>query len=134
LIGDGRFTNNRFLTPVEMYCGNFAAMPVRVPLNLGNNMFVVILNNKPNIFLICNFDVCVCLCVSTFALLTVCLICCIYCEINYMYIYFESKKTTIFFVNNFVKCWSILKILSPLDSARNLQYNICHFPHHTLTM
>jgi len=31
------------------------------------------------------------------------------------------KKPTIYFVNNFAKCWSIFKNFSPLDLARNSQ-------------
>jgi len=33
----------------------------------------------------------------------------------------SQKKTTTFFVNNFAKGWSIFKVVSPLDSAGNLQ-------------
>jgi len=38
----------------------------------------------------------------------------------------SQKRPTIFFVNNFAKCLPIFKILSPLDSAGNLQYHTCH--------
>ena len=37
-----------------------------------------------------------------------------------------KKRPTIFSVHNFSKCCPIFKILSPLDSARNLQYSTCH--------
>jgi len=33
----------------------------------------------------------------------------------------SQKRPKMFFVRNFAKRWSIFKILSPLDSARNLQ-------------
>ena len=33
----------------------------------------------------------------------------------------SQKRPTIFFIHNFAICWSIFKIFSPLDSARNLQ-------------
>jgi len=35
------------------------------------------------------------------------------------YIHCESKKANDIFVHTFVKCWPFLKILSPLDSARD---------------
>jgi len=37
-------------------------------------------------------------------------------------------------VYNFEKCWSILKILSLLDSAVNLQQGCCHISHCTLNL
>jgi len=36
--------------------------------------------------------------------------------------------------HNFGKCWPILKILSLLDSARNLQQNYCYISHRSLSM
>jgi len=36
-----------------------------------------------------------------------------------MYSVSQKKNQQHFFVNNFAKCWSIFKILSPLDSAKN---------------
>ena len=32
-----------------------------------------------------------------------------------------ESRPTIFFIHNFAKCWPFFKILSPLDSERNLQ-------------
>ena len=40
-----------------------------------------------------------------------------------------QKPPTILFIHNFGKYWPILNF-SPLDSTINLQWNLCHVPHH----
>jgi len=45
----------------------------------------------------------------------------------------RQKRPTTFFVNNFAKCWSIFKILAPLDLAKEFAIK-CHFLYHTYIM